>query len=82
MCPKRGYGTTQTLEAEMAEEKFARVRVRGTDLVGKKVLRGGAFKYYEAEGNMNMAVTPVHFEETGEVRFFQTSVLDVEPDEG
>ena len=57
--------------------KFRTVKVRGTDLVGTIARRhGGAPEIYETSKDPSTSVVPVYFQETGEVRFFDRSVLE------
>lgn len=62
----------------MSEFGSNRVRVRGTELIGtsvKQVTTG----YYEVNGRPEK-ISPVLFEETGEIKLFLASSLDFEPD--
>ena len=57
--------------------KYRTVRVRGTDLVGTIArIHGTAPEIYETSKDPNTSVVPVFFPATGEVRFFDRSVLE------
>lgn len=57
--------------------KFRTVRVRGTDLIGTIARKhGSAAEIYETSKDPSTSVVPVFFEETGEVRFFDRSMLE------
>ncbi|NUU30286.1 hypothetical protein [Arthrobacter sp. C9C5] len=57
--------------------KYRTVKVRGTDLVGTIARRhGGAPEIYETSKDPSTSVVPVFFAETGEIRFFDRSVLE------
>jgi hypothetical protein len=57
--------------------KYRTVRVRGTDQVGTIARRhGGAPEIYETSKSQNTSVVPVFFEATGEVRFFDRTMLE------
>ena len=58
--------------------KYRTVRVRGTDQVGTIARKhGGAPEIYETAKDPSTSVVPVFFEATGEVRFFDRTVLEV-----
>jgi hypothetical protein len=57
--------------------KFRTVHVRGTDLVGTIARKhGSGSEIYETSKDPSTSVVPVFFPETGEVRFFDRSVLE------
>lgn len=57
--------------------KYRTVRVRGTELVGTIARKhGSAAEIYETSKDPSTSVVPVYFEATGEVRFFDRSVLE------
>ncbi|BCW65724.1 hypothetical protein NicSoilB4_04870 [Arthrobacter sp. NicSoilB4] len=57
--------------------KFRTVKVRGTDLVGTIARKHGSpAEIYETSKDPSTSVVPVYFVETGEVRFFDRSVLE------
>ena len=57
--------------------KYRTVRVRGTDMVGTMARKhGGAPEIYETSKDPSTSVVPVFFQATGEVRFFDRSVLE------
>lgn len=57
--------------------KYRTVRVRGTDLVGTIARKhGGAPEIYETSKDANTSVVPVFFLATGEIRFFDRSMLE------
>ena len=57
--------------------KYRTVRVRGTELVGTIARKHGtASEIYETSKDPSTSVVPVYFQETGEVRFFDRSVLE------
>jgi hypothetical protein len=57
--------------------KYRTVRVRGTDQVGTIARKhGGAPEIYETAKDPSTSVVPVFFEATGEVRFFDRTVLE------
>ena len=57
--------------------KFRTVKVRGTDLVGTIARKHGSpAEIYETSKDPSTSVVPVYFQETGEVRFFDRSVLE------
>lgn len=62
------------------ETKYKKVRVKGLDLVGTLAFPGGdtPYEYYgtAAEGS-GTKVIAVYFEETGEVRQFNDSFIEV-----
>ena len=57
--------------------KYRTVRVRGTDLVGTIARKhGSGAEIYETSKDPNTSVVPVFFQATGEVRFFDRSMLE------
>ena len=57
--------------------KYRTVRVRGTDLIGTIARKhGSAPEIYETSKDANTSVVPVFFQATGELRFFDRSVLE------
>jgi hypothetical protein len=57
--------------------KYRTVRVRGTDQVGTIARKhGGAPEIYETSKSQSTSVVPVFFEATGEVRFFDRTMLE------
>lgn len=57
--------------------KFRTVRVRGTDLIGTIARKhGSAAEIFETAKNPSTSVVPVFFQETGEIRFFDRSMLE------
>jgi hypothetical protein len=57
--------------------KYRTVRVRGTDLVGTIARKHGTGpEIYETSKDPNTSVVPVFIPATGEVRFFDRSVLE------
>jgi hypothetical protein len=57
--------------------KYRTVRVRGTDLVGTVARKHGSGpEIYETAKDPSTSVVPVFFAATGEVRFFDRSVLE------
>ncbi|MDQ0634083.1 hypothetical protein QFZ40_001992 [Arthrobacter pascens] len=64
-------------EGVLMSYKYRTVRVRGTDLVGTIARKhGGAPEIYETSKDASTSVVPVFFPATGEVRFFDRSVLE------
>ncbi len=60
--------------------KYRTVRVRGTDMVGTIARKhGSAPEIYETSKDPSTSVVPVFFQATGEVRFFDRSVLEDVP---
>jgi hypothetical protein len=64
--------------------KYRTVRVRGTDLVGTIARKhGSAGEIYETSKDPSTSVVPVFFPDSGEIRFFDRTVLeDVVPPSG
>lgn len=57
--------------------KYRTVRVRGTELVGTIARKhGSAAEIYETSKDPSTSVVPVFFEATGEIRFFDRSMLE------
>ncbi|MHC6220772.1 hypothetical protein [Arthrobacter sp. MMS24-S77] len=57
--------------------KYRTVRVRGTDLIGTIARKhGSAPEIYETSKDANTSVVPVFFQATGEIRFFDRSMLE------
>jgi hypothetical protein len=57
--------------------KYRTVRVRGTELVGTIARKhGSAPDIYETSKDPSTSVVPVFFEATGEIRFFDRSMLE------
>jgi hypothetical protein len=57
--------------------KYRTVRVRGTELVGTIARKhGGAPEIFETSKDASTSVVPVFFEATGEIRFFDRTVLE------
>ena len=57
--------------------KYRTVKVRGTDLVGTIARKHGSPpEIYETSKDPSTSVVPVLFPETGEIRFFDRSVLE------
>ncbi|XAS69115.1 hypothetical protein V3C33_07620 [Micrococcaceae bacterium Sec5.7] len=57
--------------------KYRTVRVRGTDIVGTIARKHGSGpEIYETSKNLNTSMVPVFFQETGEVRFFDSTQLE------
>ena len=57
--------------------KYRTVRVRGTEMVGTIARKhGGAAEIYETSKDLSTSVVAVFFEATGEIRFFDRSVLE------
>lgn len=66
-----------TDEGVIMSYKFRTVRVRGTELVGTIARKhGSAGEIYETSKDPSTSVVPVYFAATGEVRFFDRSVLE------
>lgn len=78
--PKRqcnGAGCALADEGVTMSYKYRTVRVRGTELVGTIARKhGGAPEIYETSKDLSASVVPVFFEATGEIRFFDRSVLE------
>ena len=78
--PKRhGQGVACALadEGVTMSYKYRTVRVRGTELVGTIARKhGSAAEIYETSKDLSTSVVPVFFEATGEIRFFDRSVLE------
>ncbi|UKA64643.1 hypothetical protein [Arthrobacter sp. FW306-04-A] len=72
-----GVGFALADERVQMSYKYRTVRVRGTDLVGTIARKhGGAPEIYETSKDANTSVVPVFFQATGEVRFFDRSMLE------
>jgi hypothetical protein len=72
-----GVGFALTDEGVTMSYKYRTVRVRGTELVGTIARKhGSAAEIYETSKDPSTSVVPVFFESTGEVRFFDRSVLE------
>lgn len=78
--PKRhsqGVGCALADEGVTMSYKYRTVRVRGTELVGTIARKhGSAAEIYETSKDLSTSVVPVFFEATGEIRFFDRSVLE------
>ena len=78
--PKRhsqGVGCAVADEGVTMSYKYRTVRVRGTELVGTIARKhGSAAEIYETSKDLSTSVVPVFFEATGEIRFFDRSVLE------
>lgn len=81
-CTSGTFGTSGSRFA-LADEgvtmsyKYRTVRVRGTELVGTIARKhGSAAEIYETSKDPSTSVVPVFFEATGEIRFFDRSVLE------
>lgn len=72
-----GVGFALADEEVTMSYKFRTVRVRGTELVGTIARKhGSAAEIYETSKDLSTSVVPVFFEATGEIRFFDRSVLE------
>jgi hypothetical protein len=72
-----GVGFALADEGVTMSYKFRTVRVRGTELVGTIARKhGSAAEIYETSKDLSTSVVPVFFEVTGEIRFFDRSVLE------
>jgi hypothetical protein len=72
-----GVGFALVDEGVNMSYKYRTVRVRGTDLVGTIARKhGSAPDIYETSKDPSTSVVPVFFEATGEIRFFDRSVLE------
>lgn len=72
-----GVGFALADEGVTMSYKYRTVRVRGTELVGTIARKhGSAAEIYETSKDPSTSVVPVFFEATGEVRFFDRSVLE------
>ncbi|WP_265980229.1 hypothetical protein [Arthrobacter sp. MI7-26] len=72
-----GVGFALADERVQMSYKYRTVRVRGTDLVGTIARKhGGAPEIYETSKDANTSVVPVFFQATGEIRFFDRSMLE------
>ena len=72
-----GVGFALVDEGVNVSYKYRTVRVRGTELVGTIARKhGSAPDIYETSKDPSTSVVPVFFEATGEVRFFDRSVLE------
>ncbi|MEO5780979.1 MAG: hypothetical protein ABIO34_11800 [Arthrobacter oryzae] len=57
--------------------KYRTVRVRGTDMIGTIARKhGSAAEIFETSKDPSTSVVPVFFEATGEIRFFDRSMLE------
>ena len=72
-----GVGFAVADEGVTMSYKYRTVRVRGTELVGTIARKhGSAAEIYETSKGPSTSVVPVYFEATGEIRFFDRSVLE------
>jgi hypothetical protein len=72
-----GVGFALVDEGVNVSYKYRTVRVRGTELVGTIARKHGSGPdIYETSKNPSTSVVPVFFEATGEVRFFDRSMLE------
>ena len=72
-----GVGFALVDEGVNMSYKYRTVRVRGTDLVGTIARKhGSAPDIYETSKDPSTSVVPVFFEATGEIRFFDRSMLE------
>jgi hypothetical protein len=73
----QGVGCALADEGVTMSYKYRTVRVRGTELVGTIARKhGSAAEIYETSKDLSTSVVPVYFEATGEIRFFDRSVLE------
>lgn len=73
----QGVGCALADEGVTMSYKYRTVRVRGTELVGTIARKhGSAAEIYETSKDLSTSVVPVFFKATGEIRFFDRSVLD------
>jgi hypothetical protein len=57
--------------------KYRTVRVRGTDMIGTIARKHGSpAEIFETSKDPDTSVVPVFFPDTGEIRFFDRSVLE------
>ncbi|MDQ0923900.1 hypothetical protein QF038_002408 [Pseudarthrobacter sp. W1I19] len=74
---RQGVGCALADEGVTVSYKYRTVRVRGTELVGTVARKhGGAAEIYETSKDLSTSVVPVFFAATGEIRFFDRSVLE------
>ena len=72
-----GVGFALVDEGVTMSYKYRTVRVRGTELVGTIARKhGSAPDIYETSKDPSTSVVPVFFEATGEIRFFDRSMLE------
>jgi hypothetical protein len=72
-----GVGFALVDEGVNVSYKYRIVRVRGTDMVGTIARKHGSGpEIYETSKDPSTSVVPVFFEPTGEVRFFDRSMLE------
>ena len=72
-----GVGFALADERVQMSYKYRTVRVRGTDLIGTIARKhGSAPEIYETSKDANTSVVPVFFQATGEIRFFDRSMLE------
>ena len=72
-----GVGFALADEGVAMSYKYRTVRVRGTELVGTIARKHGtAAEIFETSKDPSTSVVPVFFEVTGEIRFFDRSMLE------
>lgn len=73
----QGVGYALADEGVTMSYKYRTVRIRGTELVGTIARKhGSSAEIYETSKDLSTSVVPVFFEATGEIRFFDRSVLE------